>query len=252
MFRGREMIKASLADKEAWDKLYFGKRPYGVSKKDQISQWICGQLSERESGRSLEIGCFPGRYLPTIGAFGYQLNGIDMQAGVLELPTWLADQGYEVGEFVKADFFDWSPGVTFDLVFSLGFIEHFENWEAVVERHLQLVAPDGLIMLEAPNFLGPFQNWFHRTFDSENLALHHVPAMDPFKWGDVVRQNGFEILFCGFFGKFHLWYGDEQRGAFKRMALKSLMRSRNVLKHIIPAGSRSFSPYAGLLARRRN
>ena len=244
------MTEVTLASKDAWDKLYQGKKPYGVSKKDQIAKWIVSQLPVKERGRALEVGCFPGRYLPTIGILGYQLNGVDMQAGVSELPEWLATQGYKVGEFVKADFFEWSPDKAFDLVFSLGFVEHFENWEVVIERHLELVAPNGLIMLEAPNFLGAFQNWFHRTFDADNLAMHHVPAMDPFQWAEVVRRHGFEVMFCGFFGRFHLWYGDEQRGPFKKIVLKWLMRSRNLLKYILPSRSRTFSPYAGLIARR--
>lgn len=241
----------TFAEKDDWDRLYKTKKPYGVSKKDQIAKWIVDQLPMTDKARALEVGCFPGRYLPTIGAMGYQLNGVDMQAGVADIPEWLAEQGYAVGEFAQADFFAWNPAEKFDLVLSLGFVEHFENWRAVIERHLELVGPNGLILLEAPNFLGRFQNWFHRTFDADNLAMHHVPAMDPFQWAALARQHGFEILFCGFFGRFHLWYGDESRSTGKQWALKWLMRSRNILKHVLPTRSRTFSPYAGLVARRR-
>lgn len=240
----------SLAKKSDWDRLYRDKKPYGVSRKDQIAQWILAHLPETTSARALEIGCFPGRYLPIVGALGYQLNGVDMQEGVHEMPSWLSTQNLKVGEFSQADFFQWKPGKTFDLVLSLGFVEHFENWPAVIERHLEFVAPGGLLLLEAPNFLGNFQNWFHRTFDAQNLSMHHVPAMDPFKWAKLVSQHGFEIEFVGFFGRFHLWADPSGLSSRKNYLLKWLLRSRNLLKHLLPSNSKCFSPYAGLVARK--
>lgn len=241
----------SLAKKNDWDRLYRDKKPHGVSGKDQVARWIVQGTPSTQEGRALEIGCFPGRYLPTIGVLGYQLNGLDMQDGVREMPEWLSSQGFKVGEFAQADFFKWASDDRFDLVLSLGFVEHFENWQEVIEGHLKFVAPGGLLLLEAPNFLGGFQNWFHRTFDAENLAMHHVPAMDPFKWAELVRKHGFDIEFVGFFGRFHLWTGPSDLSAGKKFALKWLLRSRNLLKHLLPTDSRVFSPYAGLVARKR-
>jgi len=241
----------SLADKNEWDRLYRDKKPYGVSGKDQIARWIVEQTPATETGKALEIGCFPGRYLPTIGILGYELNGLDMQDGVRDMPAWLLDQGFGVGKFAQADFFKWNSDEQFDLVLSLGFVEHFENWQEVIEGHLKFVVPGGHLLLEAPNFLGGFQNWFHRTFDATNLAMHHVPAMDPFKWADVVREHGFDIEFVGFFGRFHLWADQQDLSAGKKCALKWLLRSRNWFKHLLPSNSRTFSPYAGLVARKK-
>ncbi len=241
----------SLASKADWDQLYRDKKPYGVSGKDQVAQWIFRHLPERGGATALEIGCFPGRYLPIIGALGYELHGVDMQDGVHDIPAWLDEQSLKVGEFVQADFFAWKPGKTYDVVFSLGFVEHFENWTNVIERHLEFVAPGGLLILEAPNFMGRFQNWFHRTFDAENLAIHYVPAMDPFKWAELVSQYGFEIQFAGYFGRFHLWAQESNLSPAKKIALKWLLRSRNWFKHLLPSNSKCFSPYAGLVAKRK-
>lgn len=241
----------ALAPKEVWDRLYQDKKPHGVSAKDQIARWIVEHVPLTESGTAFEIGCFPGRYLPTLGALGYELNGVDMHQGVNDMKVWLKGLNLRVGEFSQEDFFKFESHKKFDLVLSLGFVEHFENWKEVIARHTEFVAPGGLLLLEAPNFRGRFQNWFHRCFDADNLAMHHVPAMDPWQWASLLKTMGFEILYAGYFGRFHLWSAQQNLRPWKKVALKYLLRSRNILKHVLPKNSPSFSPYAGLLARKK-
>lgn len=241
---------SALTSKADWDKAYRNTKPYAVSKKDQIANWLLKSVPRTERGRGLEIGCYPGRFLPLLGSQGYELNGIDIHEGVRGLKDWLSGQGFACGDFVQQDFFTYTPERAFDLVISLGFVEHFENWQEVLRKHAELVAPGGVLVIEAPNFLGRFQHWFHRTFDATNLSLHHLPAMDPEQWAKVVADCGLTVSYSGYFGRFHVWTAQDDLSWFKRKALKYILRSRNLLKHLLPQGARSYSPYAGLVARR--
>ena len=41
---------------------------------------------------------------------------------------------------------------SFDLVYSLGVIEHFKNPENVISKHLDMVKSNGLVVITVPNF----------------------------------------------------------------------------------------------------
>jgi len=52
----------------------------------------------------------------------------------------------------------------FDIVASFGFIEHFTNWVEILESHISLLNNNGYLIVEVPNFIGPFQHWLHAKF----------------------------------------------------------------------------------------
>jgi 2-polyprenyl-3-methyl-5-hydroxy-6-metoxy-1,4-benzoquinol methylase len=76
----------------------------------------------------------------------------------------------------QADFFNWNPGRTFDVVFSNGFIEHFEDPALVLERHAALLAPGGKLIVTLPHF-AHLQYVFHWLIDRENLRKHNTRMM---------------------------------------------------------------------------
>ena len=88
------------------------------------------------------------------------------------------------------------------MVFSLGFIEHFIEWESVLEKHCRLVKDKGIIFVAVPNFIGTFQNWIHCKFDLSNYEKHHIPSMDLDSWGPIFEKENFSIVYSGYFGNF--------------------------------------------------
>jgi 2-polyprenyl-3-methyl-5-hydroxy-6-metoxy-1,4-benzoquinol methylase len=161
-----------------------------------------------EGKTAIEIGSYPGSFLPTLGRLGYTLNGIDFNPNnVTVLPAWLKSKGCRVGQFITDDFFNFSQQSTqqYDLVCSFGFIEHFKNFDEVIHYHTKLVAPGGKLIITTPNFRGLLQYIPRRIFDNENLKKHHLPSMQPLHWKNQLLQLGFEVEHTGFNGGYTFW-----------------------------------------------
>jgi len=221
---------------------------------DAIYLWLKSFLGKQEiKGQTcIEIGCFPGRYLTFFGSLNYQLNGIDFIKNVFQISEELKKMGYDVGEFWQEEFLSFASSTQnkFDLVSSFGFIEHFTNWEEVLNLHMKLVKKGGYLIIEAPNFGG----WPHRIirylFDQKNFQKHYIPAISYKKWRAAVLKQNFKIIFCGGFGGFHYGLENKSKNLFFKQTLKLLdyiLRKLNASKYF---ASDSFDSYYGLIAKR--
>jgi len=251
MHADHRIVSEHLVDQQYWDTSYAHMAPAMAADDDPVRRWIEAHVPPaRRDQHVLEIGCFPGRYLAAIARLGYAAHGIDLTPGVIGMGTAFKGMGLPTGTFTRADFLTHRPDRLFDVVCSFGFIEHFTNWEEVLLKHAALVAPNGLIVLETPNFKGPVQGIFHRWLDAENLARHNQDAMDPPRWAELLRMEGFEILEVGWFGRFTFWSDSKPGGTSQRIG-RILLRWLTPLFERMGQRSRTFSPYCGLVARKR-
>jgi SAM-dependent methyltransferase len=207
--------------------------------------------SEGARLRAYEIGCFPGGYLSFVGTKGYELNGCDLTPRTTELRQWLVGLGLKVGSLERADFSTVNKSEKYDLVYSLGFIEHFEDYASVIRCHDRILRPGGTLVLACPNFRGVVQNWLHRKLDGKNLLLHNTTAMNPDVWADELVGIGYEIRFSGFFGGFDFWCDRslEKCGLVKEMAIGAL-KMAGKLGWVFPSGA-AWAPYVGLVAQKK-
>jgi len=51
-------------------------------------------------------------------------------------------------------FGDLSDLPSFDIVFSMGFIEHFSDLDSIVGKHVELLKKHGILLLGVPNYRG--------------------------------------------------------------------------------------------------
>jgi len=238
------------ASPEWWQETWEGVALAPAHPKQPVRQWLEKHVPRTSDGTCFEIGCHPGRFLAVMGMLGYELNGVDMTPGAGSISEWLARDGYRIGQIAEGDFFSHDPGRQFDVVMSLGFIEHFTDWERALEHHIPLVAPGGRLVVEVPNMAGSVQNWFHRTFDRESYDRHHIPAMNPGAWADILRERGFEIEFEGPFGHLYFWVEAQQRSAPERAAVFTLRAAQKLARPFVPHGRYAWAPYLGVIARR--
>jgi len=246
-------LNTNLASQKYWDDAY---SDYALEAKvpddDIVKKWILKNLEPIKSEKTcFEVGCFPGRYLTVMGDLGYTLNGLDLTPRVeKEFPEWLKKQGYKTGQFFREDFIEFKTNNKYDLVCSFGFIEHFVNWEAVLMKHISLVADNGYLVIETPNFSGWLQRFIHWYLDKENYKRHYIPSMNPNKWASICEKNGFEIVFQGYIGEFQFWVDQQPTSYVKKKVLNRFIMNYDELRKLKP-GKKAYSPFCGIVAKRK-
>jgi SAM-dependent methyltransferase len=147
---------------------------------------------------------------------------------------------------IHGDVMDVDPGRTFDVVCSVGLVEHFEGAQRrrLLLRHHELVAPGGYIVVVMPCFRGA-QYLYHRVFDGPDLARHALDAMTP-RTFDLFGELGVETLACGHVGRLRLWVaGPRPRGGRRRRvadAVGTMIRGVVNRLPVAPSGP-GWSPY---------
>ena len=90
-------------------------------------------LAQAPNGDAIEIGCVPGNYMVYLAQeFGYRVSGVDYSDKLPYARENLKFNGIEA-ELFNCDFFQFRPARRYDLVFSSGFVEHFDDYELVVK-----------------------------------------------------------------------------------------------------------------------
>ena len=228
MVQQKHIMPENLAPQEYWDKSYEKYILTNTPEEDPIRKWI-EKYVPNGVGTCFEIGAFPGRYLSVFGGLGYNLAGIDLNPRILsDLPKWLIDNGFEASDFIRSDFTQYNFTKKYKIVCSFGFIEHFTNWEKILEKKMNLVEDEGLIVMETPNFSGPLQKFLHAALDEQNLLRHHTISMNPELWKQILIKNNFEIIFSGYFGGFDFWVDIQERTEEQ----KNIIRAINYLQTI--------------------
>jgi SAM-dependent methyltransferase len=151
----------------------------------------------------LEIGGAPGQYLAYMyRRFGYAVHCLDYSpVGCKKAEENLALLGIPAQIYCRDLFAPDLDLPPFDIVYSLGVIEHFRDLPAVVERHLRLLKPAGILLLGVPNFGGVYHAFLRRLAPSL-LAQHNLAAMDLRNWEPFEQAFRLRPLFKGYVGGF--------------------------------------------------
>lgn len=168
----------------------------------RISQLFARYADLRRGARVMEVGCGKSMWLPYLAKqFNCQVSGLDIEPYAAELARAnLAGAGAE-GEIFCRDAFDVEQNQdligTFDLIYSMGVMEHFEDASArlaVLSRYLK---PAGRILTTVPNLQG--LNWFLQRFASlERLHMHVV--YNARRLADIHERAGFATIARGYAG----------------------------------------------------
>lgn len=154
----------------------------------------------------IEVGCGASAWLPFFaGEMRYKVSGIDVSpTGVLIARKNLEAFGID-GHIIEGDVFDPEllRGEAFDVVFSLGFIEHFPETSSVVARMSGLLKPGGLMLTVVPNMQG-LPGFVQKLIDRPVFEQHVV--MDRHYLERMHEEAGLETVEgpC-YLGGFDLW-----------------------------------------------
>jgi 2-polyprenyl-3-methyl-5-hydroxy-6-metoxy-1,4-benzoquinol methylase len=146
----------------------------------------------------VEIGCAQSKWLPYFAqVYGLNVTGVDYsELGCLRARELLKTANCE-GEIVRADMF--SPPerlkAYFDVVISMGLVEHFPDTAAAVAACAAFAKPGGLIVTLVPNMAGAVglgQRWLDRAIYDK-----HVP-LDETALRAAHERSGLSVLRSGY------------------------------------------------------
>lgn len=215
-------LRSNLTDSVYWDEFWKSKpkaleyRGEKVYFKDIFARYIRPEMS------CFEIGCFPGTYLIYLKKrYDCEVAGIDFTDEFEKMIALFERQSIPVNSIYHADFLEFKSDRQYDFVYSLGFIEHFANFEEVIFRHTLLLRKGGILFLETPNYRGLLQRMLHLIFDRQDMHNHYLPAMNYRKWEFVLAKNNMKPLEQRYYHTFDFWTGKQQQ---HRSYTKKLVR----------------------------
>ncbi|QRF24480.1 class I SAM-dependent methyltransferase [Alicyclobacillus sp. TC] len=239
-----------LSEKKFWD-AYWQQETRSDFQKHIFSDIFQHYLPKNAS--YFEIGCAPGTNLVYFAnQFGYRVSGIDY-SNIEQVGKLLKHHGIVPEELSGEDFFSYTPKRQYDVVTSFGFVEHFQNTQDVIERHMQLVAPQGWLVIEVPN-IRYFNFLLYRILNPSLLAIHNPKAMNlQALQAPIKESNNFEIVFSGYYKSCFLYFNPDNAELVKHSLRRKLflgLRSLTTTLGLENYPNRFFSPYLFVIAKR--
>jgi SAM-dependent methyltransferase len=161
-------------------------------------------LPHQERLTILEIGGAPGQFLAYFTKhFGYLPNAIDYSTiGCDKMREAFEIANMDVTIYNRDIFSDLSDLPRFDIVFSMGFIEHFSDLDSIVEKHIEVLRKQGILLLGVPNYSGISQVVLKRLAP-QLLSRHNLETMDIKKWESFEKKYGLKTIFKEYIGGFN-------------------------------------------------
>lgn len=224
--------------KEFWEKFWADlKLPQTVDpsfKNDRVISDVLKENLPRGTGKvAAEIGCAPGKWLVFLSKeMGYRVEGYEYVQAAAEVSRRnLAACGLPEGSWAvhTADFLSVEAPGKYDLVISLGFVEHFEEFDDIFARHLSMVRPGGYLVLGVPRFKGlnfPLAAFVDIWRRPGILPAHNLAVMEPEVFREAAVRHGLRLKFCDYVGGFEPALFDAAALPFPplRLAFKALLR----------------------------
>jgi SAM-dependent methyltransferase len=172
-----------------------------------IAKSINGFLTPDPTRRMIEVGCCPGKWMIYFHrTYGYQVSGIDyLPAGIEYTRTNLSLNHVDYEELFCKDVLEVKTDKQYDVVFSVGFVEHFADVDPILESHLDLAAPGGYVIVGLPRFyslVGFLQARFDAVSENKILPSHNLNVMKLSVLRNFAENRPLKTLFLGYIGGF--------------------------------------------------
>ena len=221
-------------EKSYWDNLYTDqeKTPLeveGFRFKTNADLYRAFQKIDLDNKNILEIGAGDSQWVTFLAKHhpSSSITGLDYsESGCIELKRRAEQDDVDI-DIICADMFSPPEELIgkFDIVYSMGVVEHFDKLSEVVEALSQFLKPDGILFSEIPNLsgiYGPIVRWLdldiynlHNPHDAPSLVAGHKSAgMDIIDSGYIATTEFAVVSSCI----------NESTHWFKRILMINLMR----------------------------
>jgi len=185
--------------------------------------------SENYSLNALEIGCAPGRWMEFVyRKLNYRIDGFEYLETASKKTSenlLLCNVPQKHFKVVTEDFLVVEPNEKYDLVMSFGFIEHFDNYKEIFEKHLKYTKKDGYTVVGMPNFRGLnyyVQLLIDKISGSKMIENHNIDMMDKNKMLQMIKETGQELIYIDYIGgfEFALFNMNDIKNPLMRISVK--------------------------------
>ena len=155
--------------------------------------------SKTPTMRLLEIGCAKSAWLPYFSKeFGFSVCGLDYSPIGCQMAQKVLQVNGVEAEVVCADFFAPPEKMlcTFDVVISLGVVEHFDDTSACLRAVSSFLKPGGILITNIPNMVGGIGT-IQKFVNKPVYDMHQL--LDPAKLREAHELAGLEVLQCDYF-----------------------------------------------------
>ncbi len=166
----------------------------------QVFSKIKESLDKGDNIHVLEVGCGNSTWLPFLRkTFGWEITGLDYnELGVSRSKKILEEMGVD-GMIFQRDLFENNIDLAnkFDLVYSGGFVEHFDDLEKVILNLKKFIKPNGYILTTIPNLFN-YSIIIEKIIGRKILSAHKFINLEALVNSHEV--NGFETIDSGYVG----------------------------------------------------
>ncbi len=235
-------------DKAYWEKGFsslFKKLPITINEKDKTLKDLFKLFKKvlPKNKSFIEIGSsiasWPYYFYKN---FNYEISGVEFTEKGCDLARMNLDK-LKVKKFniIKADFFDKTflrkYNKKFDVVFSAGFIEHFNEPKAVVDKKTTLIKKGGYLITIIPNLKGIYYP-LQKILKKSVLAKHNLNIMNLKKFSELFDKKQMQQIYCDYIGSFNFGLINSDKWILKLLYLSQLF----LFSHLKIKGPKS-SPY---------
>lgn len=185
------MTDAHLTDRTFWEN-YWKNYEYEKIPSKVPFNYLMPLLKDKNN--FIEIGGFPGVF----AAYFYKKGCKNVSLLDFYIDQQIVNKFEEKNDIpantitcIESDFFKFQSSQKYDIVFSYGFIEHFSDTEDVINRHIQLLADQGRLLIVLPNFRG-INGWVQYIFDRKNYDAHNMESMKITYLREIIAKSGLQ------------------------------------------------------------
>ncbi len=196
----------------------------------------------------IEIGGFPGifaAYFYKRGIRDVSILDFHMNESIVRKLEKQNGLSQNTIQCIQTDFFSFESEKKYDIVFSSGFIEHFQDTADVIRRHVNLMSKNGQLLILIPNFLG-LNGKIQARYDKENLDSHNLKSMEINYLKEIMKPYGFYEFSVEYIGKPMVWLEPKPENNNYRGKVKAL----SYFLKLFPVKGRLLSPFIAIYARK--
>ena len=208
----------------------------------------------KSSLKYLEVGCGKGKWMVYFSKkYNYDVYGIDYSDIGCRMAIENLNNNNVKGNVLCEDLFDNTlEKKSFDVVMSMGVIEHYDLPKKVLEKHVELLKKGGILIVSVPNFnrKSIYYKIINKLFDKNQLEkTHNLKIMEKKYFLERVNDFNLKILFFDYFGPINLLL------PIQKELDKKILYFIHFINQIIGLlsffiKSKKFSPYLLLVAKK--